>query len=134
MAALSCHRSLDVIDHFMNNYGLVLSALFEVVLVAWVVRQLRSLQQHVNERSYLPAGTWWIVSLMVITPVLLGIVTALNFYQEPTSRYGEYPLSGLLIFGWGLAILLVVIAFIFQNIKSRDGSPETENAQTGDDS
>jgi NSS family neurotransmitter:Na+ symporter len=40
---------LDTIDHFINNYGLVLSGLFEVILVAWVVRQLRNIQSSLNE-------------------------------------------------------------------------------------
>ena len=110
---------LDAIDHFINNYGLVLSALVEVVLVAWIVRQLGSLQQHLNERSYVSAGRWWILALTIITPVLLGVVTAFNLYSELTSRYGDYPLSGLLIFGWGTAILVIVAGFVLQGVRSR---------------
>ncbi len=112
---------LDAIDHFINNYGLVLSALVEVILVAWIVRQLGSLQRHLNERSYVSAGRWWILALTIITPVLLGVVTAFNFYGELTSRYGDYPLSGLLIFGWGTAVLVIVVGFVLQGVRSRGG-------------
>ena len=117
---------LDAIDHFINNYGLVLSALVEVILVAWVVRQLRSLQHHVNERSYIRAGRWWIIALTLITPILLGVVTAFNLYGELTSRYGDYPVSGLLIVGWGSVILAVVFGFVFQAIRSRGDEAATE--------
>ncbi|MBA2442722.1 MAG: sodium-dependent transporter [Rubrobacter sp.] len=115
---------LDVIDHFMNNYGLVLSALFQVVLVAWVVRRLRDQQAYVNERSYIRAGTWWIVSLAVITPVLLIVVTAFNLYEELTVAYGDYPVSGLLVFGWGVTIAVIVAAFVMQRVRSREAPPE----------
>ena len=110
---------LDAIDHFINNYGLVLSALVEVVLVAWIVRQLGSLQRHLNERSYVSAGRWWVLALTIITPILLGVVTAFNFYSELTSRYGDYPTSGLLIFGWGTAVLVIVVGFVLQGVRSR---------------
>lgn len=114
---------LDMVDHFINNYGLVLSALVEVILVAWVVRQLGSLQEHLNERSYVRAGRWWILALTIVTPVLLSVVTAFNFYNELTSRYGDYPLSGLLVFGWGTVLLVIVLGFVFQRIRSRESGP-----------
>ena len=116
---------LDAIDHFINNYGLVLSALVEVIFVAWIARQLGVLQGHLNERSYVSAGRWWILALTIITPVLLGIVTAFNLYSELTSRYGDYPLSGLLVFGWGTAILVIVVGFVLQRVRSRGGTATT---------
>jgi neurotransmitter:Na+ symporter, NSS family len=123
---------LDVIDRWMNNFGLALSGLVEVILVAWIVRRLRTLQQHINERSYVRIGNWWIFALSLITPLLLGVVMAFNIYQELTSRYGDYPLSGILILGWGTAILVVVVGFIFQGIRSREGGGSPEGARTAD--
>ena len=40
---------LDTIDHFINSYGLALSGLVEVVLVAWILRQVGPLQEFINE-------------------------------------------------------------------------------------
>lgn len=118
---------LDVVDRFMNNYGLALAALVEVIFVALVVRRLRSLQDHLNGRSYIRAGGWWIIALTLITPILLGIVTVLNFYSELTSRYGDYPLSGLLVLGWGVAILVIAMGFVFQSITSRGEQPPKDD-------
>lgn len=111
---------LDVVDRWMNNYGLVLTGLVEIVFVVFVVRRLRSLQQHLNERSYIRAGGWWIISLTAITPILLGIVTVFNLIGELSEPYEGYPISGLLIFGWGLAILVIILGFVFQGITSRE--------------
>jgi NSS family neurotransmitter:Na+ symporter len=124
---------LDVVDRFVNNFGLVLVALVEVVLIAWVLRQLGTLQNHVNERSYIRIGNWWIYSLSIITPVILIVVMALNFYNEFTTRYGDYPLSGLLIMGWGVAIGLPVIGFIMQSVRSRDKDAQASGTETTED-
>jgi NSS family neurotransmitter:Na+ symporter len=121
---------LDVIDRFVNNYGLVLSVLFVVILAGWVTRQLPSLQQHVNERSYLRLGRWWIVCLTVVTPIILAVVTAFNLYTELTEPYGGYPWSGLLIFGFGAAILAVVMGFVLQGVRSSD-QPPAEKQEEG---
>lgn len=124
---------LDVVDHFVNNFGLVLVALVEVVLLAWVLRQLRVLQNHVNERSYIRIGNWWIYALGIITPILLIVVMGFNFYNELTTRYGDYPLSGLIIMGWGMAIGLPIIGFILQAVRSRDGSSPAAGMGTAED-
>ena len=111
---------LDTVDHFINNYGLALSGLVEVVLVAWIVRQVGSLQQFINEDSYIPVGRWWTVSLTVLTPAALGLVIAFSIYNELTEAYSGYPISGLVLVGGGAALGVLVIGFVFQAIKWRE--------------
>ena len=108
---------LDTIDHFINNYGLVLSGLFEVILVAWVARQLRNIQSSLNENSYIPVGYWWILSLSIITPIILIGVTAFNIYNEITNPYEGYPASGLIVLGGGAVVLAIVLGFVFQALR-----------------
>lgn len=115
---------LDTIDHFINNYGLVLSGLFEVILVAWVVRQLRNLQGFLNEDTYIPVGAWWILSLSIITPIILIGVTAFNIYNEFANPYEGYPASGLLIMGGGATVLAIVLGFVFQRLRWRGSREE----------
>ncbi|HZC02342.1 MAG TPA: sodium-dependent transporter, partial [Gammaproteobacteria bacterium] len=78
---------LDTIDHFINNFGLVLSGLIEVILVAWVVRRLRDLQRFINEDAYISVGGWWILFLSIVTPLILIVITAFNIYTELTTAY-----------------------------------------------
>ena len=116
---------LDTIDHFLNNYGLVLSGLVEVILVAWIVRQVRNLQEFINRDAYVRAGAWWVISLTFITPVILAVVTAFNLYDELTTPYADYPISGLLILGWGIALAAVIVGLVFQRVgagESREAS------------
>lgn len=110
---------LDVVDRFMNNYGLVLSALFEVILVAWVVRQLPALRDFVNESAYLRLGAWWSIMLAFVSPLLIAVVTGFNIYQEITEPYGGYPWSGIIVLGAGVAAALVVLGFVLQSVRWR---------------
>lgn len=112
-------RYLDTIDHFINNYGLVLSGLIEVILVAWVVRQLGNLQQFVNEDSYIRLGGWWIFALSIVTPLILIVITAFNMYTEFTTPYEDYPASGLILLGGGAAVLVIVLGFVLQGLRWR---------------
>jgi neurotransmitter:Na+ symporter, NSS family len=110
---------LDTVDHFLNNFGLVLAGLLEVILVAWVARQLGPLAEHVNATSYIRAGAWWRWSLMVVTPVLLGALTVYNFWTEVQVRYEDYPVSGLLVLGWGAVLLTGVLGVVFASLRDR---------------
>ncbi|MEW6637488.1 MAG: sodium-dependent transporter, partial [Actinomycetota bacterium] len=94
--------------------------LIEVVLVAWVVRQLRTLQRYINDSSYVRIGSWWIISLTLITPVLLIGITAFNIYTELTTPYEGYPASGLILLGGGVAAAVIVVGFIFQSIRGTE--------------
>lgn len=112
---------LDTVDHFINNYGLALSGLVEVVLVAWVVRQVGTLQRFINEDSYIPVGRWWTLSLTVLTPIALGLVIAFSIVTELTEAYSGYPVSGLVLVGGGAALGIIVVGFVFQAIRWREG-------------
>ncbi len=100
---------LDTVDHYINSYGLLLSGFFEVILVAWVVRQVGALQEHVNESSYVRVGRWWVLALSVLTPVALAVVTVLNLVGEFSAAYEDYPVSGLIAFGGGAAVGAIVV-------------------------
>jgi NSS family neurotransmitter:Na+ symporter len=111
---------LDTVDHFINSYGVLLSGLVEVLLVAWIARQLVNLQGHINDNSDVRVGSWWIVSLKFITPVLLTVIVAFNLWNEIRTPYGDYPLSGLILLGWGVAFGAILVGFIFQRIGWRE--------------
>ncbi|TCJ18453.1 sodium-dependent transporter [Rubrobacter taiwanensis] len=103
---------LDIVDHFINNYGLVLSGLVQVLLVGWIARELPRLRDHINRVSDVYVGAWWTISLRFITPLILGAATAYNIYEELSAAYGDYPVSALLTLGGGVALGAVIIGFV----------------------
>jgi neurotransmitter:Na+ symporter, NSS family len=103
---------LDIVDRFINNYGLVLSGLVQVLLVGWIARELPRLRDHVNSVSDVYVGAWWTISLRFITPLILGAATLFNIYTELSEPYGGYPVSALLMLGGGVALGAVVMGFV----------------------
>ncbi|MGP4040596.1 sodium-dependent transporter [Gracilibacillus sp. D59] len=95
---------LDTVDHFINNYGVALAGLFEVVAIAWFARSLKDLQNHADSVSDIKLGIWWRICLGIITPVVLGFMMLQNLKTEVTQAYGDYPIEFLFNFGWVVAI------------------------------
>jgi neurotransmitter:Na+ symporter, NSS family len=103
---------LDVVDNFINAFGVAAVGLAEVIVVGWVLRRLGELRAHADLVSDIPLGRWWTVALLAVTPVLLGAVTIDNLRQELATPYEGLPAGFLLTFGWGAALLAVAIGFV----------------------
>ncbi|RCW66966.1 sodium-dependent transporter [Saliterribacillus persicus] len=95
---------LDTVDYFINNYGVALAGLFEVVAIAWFAKSLKEFKGHANEVSDIKLGTWWTICLGVITPIVLGYMMLENLRREVTSNYEDYPIDFLFTYGWMVAI------------------------------
>src|SRR5699024_3392983 len=102
---------LDAADYFINQFGVAVLGLVEVVVIAWFLRQLRDLRTHADEISDIKLGSWWNISLGVITPVVLGYMlfqlfrdNLLRRFDTPTGNYEGYPDSFILYGGWSVAI------------------------------
>lgn len=95
---------LDTVDHFINNYGVALSGLFEVVAIAWFAKGLKGFQDHANSVSDIQLGAWWRICLGVITPVVLGFMMLQNLRGELLKAYEGYPIEFLFSYGWIVAI------------------------------
>src|SRR5690606_39551031 len=50
---------LDIVDHFVNQYGILLVAVVSTLAVAWGARALPTLSAHLNKHGSLRLGRWW---------------------------------------------------------------------------
>ncbi|SDC45863.1 neurotransmitter:Na+ symporter, NSS family [Pelagirhabdus alkalitolerans] len=98
---------LDTVDYFINNYGVALVGLFEIVAIAWFAREVNQLQTHANSVSDIRLGAWWKFSLRVITPLVLGYMMILNLRTDMTTDYAGYPSEYLFNFGWMVAFAAI---------------------------
>ncbi|HLR93817.1 MAG TPA: sodium-dependent transporter [Jiangellaceae bacterium] len=122
---------LDIVDRWANNYGIVLAGLTEVIFVSWIVRQLPSLQEHVNSMSYVRIGGWWRWTLAIVTPVVLIVSAVFNFITDLSEPYEGYPTASLILLGWGLVAALILIGFIMQAVPDRGpGAAAKRNERT----
>lgn len=118
---------LDAADYFINQFGIVLAGLLEVVVIAWVLKELKSLQEHANSMSDIMLGGWWKICLGVISPLVIGYMMFQNILTNMKDNYEGYPTSFLLYSGWGVAVGAIVVGVIFSLIKW--GKPLNESTK-----
>ncbi len=110
---------LDILDHFVNRFGILLVAVVSMVVVAWGVRALPRLRDHLNRGGSVPIGAWWIVLVSTVTPLALGFVLVREFWAVLQEPYEGYPQWMLLLFGWAAAALVAVAGFLVARVPWR---------------
>jgi NSS family neurotransmitter:Na+ symporter len=124
---------LDIVDHFINQFGILLVAVVSMLVIAWGVRALPLLAAHLNHGGSVPIGAWWRVLISVVAPLALAYVLVRAFLDDLETPYGDYPQWMLLTFGWGAAVAVVVVGFAAARIPWRSGTSLTppDDEQTG---
>ncbi|WP_403023237.1 sodium-dependent transporter [Salinibacterium sp. GXW1014] len=103
---------LDTADAFVNSFGIMAVALVAVIVVAWLLHKLPTLQAHLNGRSSFRVGVIWKVLVAGLVPVVLGYLFVTELMAKISEPYSGYPTWFLAIFGWGMVIGLVVLALL----------------------
>ncbi|MFJ6042559.1 sodium-dependent transporter [Brachybacterium paraconglomeratum] len=135
---------LDVLDKWANEYGIVAAALVSTIVVVYIVRGLPTLRDHLNFFGTFPVNRVWTLSLAVIAPLVLGVSLVISTWTLLTAEgtYEDYPGWFVLLFGWLMAIGLVVAAVVLSLIPwpassnlhkhDSDGDPIAPEAVTGE--
>jgi len=116
---------LDIVDYFINRFGILLAAVVSMLVVAWVARALPGLTRHMNRTGSIRLGRWWSLLVAVVIPVMLGFVLVREFLAVVQAPYGDYPSWMLWLFGWGVVIGVVVFAALASRIKWRPATSLT---------
>ncbi|HIJ72895.1 MAG TPA: sodium-dependent transporter [Candidatus Hydrogenedentes bacterium] len=107
---------LDIVDHFLNNYGLVLVGLLECLLVVWYYK-IDHLHFHLtdaNQGSYSKAmDIWWEWSVKFAAPAVLIIILAWSLIDELSKPYEGYPVKALVIVGMGWVLATFLVSGVF---------------------
>ena len=110
---------LDILDRFINQFGILAVAVVSMIVVAWGLRALPLLGEHINHGGSIKAGLWWRALVSVITPIILGYVLFESFRADLAEPYGGYPDWMLAVFGWGAAGIVAVLGFFLAFIPWR---------------
>lgn len=102
---------LDIADHFITNYGLILGGIFECYLVGWILKA-HVARKHVNRSGGMGLNIFWDVCIRYLTPLFLCIVFFQAFTGEFGTSYGGYSLSSLLVFGFGWLALTLAAGIV----------------------
>lgn len=102
---------LDIVDHFINNFGILIGGFIEIIFVAWFCK-LDDLRIHVNMTSEIKVGALWINSLRFMVPAMLGFMLISNFINDLSKNYGGYSTEATIAFGWSTMVICLIFALI----------------------
>lgn len=110
---------LDIVDHFLTNYGLVVVGIFECILIGWLFNT-DLLLNHINKVSSIKFGRGWKYLIKFFVPIALGILLIGALYKEVRSPYEGYPWGAIIMLGvvWILSTVLVAIIFTLKPWKT----------------
>lgn len=100
---------LDIVDHFVNNYGLIIGGFLECIFVGYVLKA-RIARHHVNRQGAIRLSALWEICIKYITPAMLGVIIIKAFIGDISNHYEGYATKALVLYGIGMLILTIAIA------------------------
>jgi hypothetical protein len=105
---------LDIVDNWMNNYGLVIVGLLECIAVGYFA-DFGKLRTYINDRSEIHLDAWFDLFVRVITPAVLIYLLGAQFGKDVQKVYGGYDTVvswSVSVAGWGWIFSLLLISLI----------------------
>jgi NSS family neurotransmitter:Na+ symporter len=110
---------LDIFDHFIANFGLVIIGLVECIIFGWFFT-LRKLRDHANSTSDFKIGRWWEILIKYVIPLVLSVILIFSIIENIIKPYNNYPWWIIITVGVIPVILLFVFSFILSKIKAKE--------------
>lgn len=102
---------LDIVDHFLTQYGLVIAAIFECILLGWVYKA-NKLKTHINHYSSWRLRGWWNVCVKLAAPLILLVILCSSLIEEFSAAYGGYPRLSIILIGRDWLIYTLFLAIV----------------------
>jgi NSS family neurotransmitter:Na+ symporter len=106
---------VNIADHFISNFGLVLIGLAECIVFGYVMGA-RHIRRAINEVSDFPVGRWWEHLVRVVAPLILVVIALASFIELLAEGYDDLP-AGALIAGGLIVIASIIVARTFARIR-----------------
>lgn len=115
---------LDIVDNYINNYGIITVALLETIVLAWVFGA-KNIREYVNEVSEIRLGKWFDILIKYVTTAVLFIILVWKVVQEILALingeyYGNYPLWSIVVGGYIILLLVLHISVILGRTKTKE--------------
>ena len=114
---------LDIMDHWVNDFNLIVIGVFECIVVGWIYGADK-LRKYFNEGSEVKLGKWWNIMIKYIIPVILFVITVIYLKTNISKAYGDYEMKYLLIGGWGMVLVTILAGVIVSMFKDSELSNE----------
>ncbi|GBD99509.1 sodium:neurotransmitter symporter family protein [bacterium BMS3Abin07] len=120
---------LDIVDHFLTHYGLVIVGIFECILVGWFFK-LEVIRRHINRISSIKVGVLWSFLIRYFVPVILIIILLGDLYNEISKPYGGYTWTSLILIGRDWVLATLAAAFVFASRPWRTEKRNEKNRES----
>ncbi len=102
---------LDIVDHWVNTYGLIIAGLVESIAIGWVYEP-DTMRNYFNSVSEYKFGRWWNYMVKYVTPVILIILLYRKTLVD-LQGYGGYEMKYIWAGGWiGVVGVLILAAVL----------------------
>jgi neurotransmitter:Na+ symporter, NSS family len=105
---------LDIVDHFVTNYNLMLIGLLEAILVGWIYGA-EQLRRYIDRVSDMRVGKTWNITVKYIIPFVLVALLTTQFKKDLTTPYEGYPAWALGV-GW-VTVIIPILLFVILLIR-----------------
>jgi NSS family neurotransmitter:Na+ symporter len=109
---------LDIVDYFMNNFGLLAIGVLMCVAVGWCYKH-KEIREYANSKSDFTIGKWWDFCVRYLTPVVVGALFITNVVDRVKSAYGGYARIAEFLGGWLVIAVFVLVAVLLFKKKGR---------------
>ncbi len=107
---------LDIVDHWIVNYGGAAVGLLECVLVGWFI-DTNLFRENMNIHSEAKAGKLWEFFIKFLTPAILAITIGQSLINEFSAPYEGYPQWALNLGGWLLTGIIFALSILLMKNK-----------------
>lgn len=105
---------LDIADHFITHYGLVLIAILECIIVGWVYKASK-LRQHINTVGAPVLNSVWEICVKFVTPAILLLLVVNDIKKEVATPYEGYAWKAILLIGPVWIVIVLIGSFFVTN-------------------
>jgi neurotransmitter:Na+ symporter, NSS family len=102
---------LDIVDHFLSNYGLVIACLLECIVLAWLLGP-RLIREHANPISSFRLGRSYDWLMRYVIPAIILILIVNNVIIDLREPYGGYSWLALVLIGRDWLLLTLIAALL----------------------
>lgn len=116
---------LDIVDHFITHYGLVMVGLLECLVIGWVLKA-NVLRKHMDTVSATKLPKVWDLCVKFFVPLVLVMLIVNDLKTELVEPYEGYPVEALILLGVGWPLVALIAAIIVSKSPWKKESPDFE--------
>lgn len=122
---------LDIVDHWTNQYNMIVIGIMECIVIGWIFKPERVLKEINRNTEKFKIPIWWFKgSIKFIAPVALTVFCVLNLIDliKAGGIYSGYPLWANIVGGWAVTLLVffsgVIAHFVLKKKKIQNDVEE----------